>query len=57
MWDKDDYMIVGLLLLYIGMRNNYPLVYFVGCWFLILYSGLKIGVAFIKGIIDGLNGK
>ena len=38
-------MIVGILLLYIGLKNGYPTLYLVGCWATIIF-----------GAIQGING-
>lgn len=46
-------MVVGLLLLYIGIRFHFPFMYFVGCWFVICVGFLKGFVAFMKGVEDG----
>lgn len=35
-------MIIGFMLLYIGYRFQFPILYFVGCWVKILVSALKV---------------
>ena len=34
-------MIVGILLLYIGLKNGYPTLYLVGCWVAIILGALQ----------------
>lgn len=51
-------MIVGILLLYIGMRCDFPTLYLVGCWFAILTRGLQIFFGLINGAYKaGKDGK
>lgn len=45
-------MIVGILLLYIGLKNGYPTLYIVACWVVILIRALKILTDFCKGVYD-----
>ena len=45
-------MIAGLLLLYIGMKFGFPLLYFVGVWFVIGINFLKHFSNFMKGVYD-----
>ena len=46
-------MIVAILLLYIGMRFNFPVLYLIVCWIAILIRAL----AFVLGFVDGYRGK
>jgi len=52
-------MIVGLLLLYIGIRFSFPFWYFVGCWVVIGFNFIKHFSNFLKGVYEAgqENGK
>lgn len=34
-------MIVGILLLYIGLKNGYPTIYLIGCWATIILGAVN----------------
>jgi hypothetical protein len=49
-------MIVGMLLLYIGIRFNFPGLYLFGCWAVILIRFLTHFCNFMKGVNDAGRG-
>lgn len=49
-------MIEGLLLLYIGIRFKFPMLYILGCWLLVIVKALAAFSAFMSGFNDGKSG-
>jgi len=50
---REDEMLVGILLLYIGMRLNFPTLYLIGCWVAILVRALQFYCGFVAGYKNG----
>ena len=40
-------MIIGILLLYIGIKFQFPVWYFLGCWVVIGLKAVKIGLSVV----------
>lgn len=43
-------MVTGILLLYIGLRFEFPTLYLVGCWAIIIVKAVYAAWNFCKGI-------
>ena len=51
-------MIIGILLLYIGLKMGFPFLYLAGCWAVILFGLVRDLVFVINGAYKaGKNGK
>ena len=45
-------MITGLLLVYIGYKMQFPILYMVAAWFVTFLGALKSFSGFFKGVYD-----
>lgn len=45
-------MICGLLLVYIGYKMQFPLIYMIAAWFVTFVGGARAFTQFFKGVYD-----
>ena len=49
-------MIQGILLLYIGIRFDFPTLYLIGCWVVIIFHVWTFLLGFMKASKNGESG-